>query len=160
MALHQDFDGLTLAGAGIAEAQPALKQVPDRELIHHQLRIATLGIADDEQAVVLLQLCQRLLHAGEGDVAGILLQEPVLLLHAGLKYLVPLRHGDGNQHDVSNLRHGLAEQAFQVVGGDEQILPADGGQMVVIAVGHDLAGIPEGAVDVKYQCRAFHGFPP
>ena len=51
--LHQGADGLSLAGAGVAEAQMAGDAAGQPQLGNAQLRIALLTVADDEQAVLL-----------------------------------------------------------------------------------------------------------
>ena len=153
---HQGLDGLALAGAGVAEAHPAAHQLPDAQLVHAQLRVAALGIADDEETVGLGQLLHGLPDPGVADLALVLKEIAVLGLHAPLHELVAFRLGDGGEEGVADLGHDLAEEGPQGLGVGAQVVQALGLQLDVVTLGNQGTGVPESAVNVKNQAFKFH----
>ena len=160
MRLHQPLDGLTLAGAGVSEAQMAGEQVPDAQFIHTQLGIAALTVADNEQPVLFCQLFQGFLHQRVADAALIFLQIAVFRIHAPFHQLIALGNGDGCKEGITDLGHHLAEEGtegFRVGAEMVQTLPAE---LDVVSFGHQGTGVPEGAVNIKNQTFKIHIMPP
>ena len=155
MPLHQTPDGLALAGAGVAEAHVPFEKTIQTQLRDTKLRIAALAVADDEEPVVLFQYFQSLLHLWVADAAGIVVQILVFRGHAPLHQRISLRHRDGGEENVADLRHHLPEEGLQPFGAGAQVVKALLAQLDVVALGHQCPGIPEGAVNIKNQTFEF-----
>ena len=112
MFLHQGADGLSLAGAGVAEAHVALDIGGQAQLVHAQLGIAALAVADDEQAVLFGKLCHGFHNTGIADLAFIFKEVVVLRLHAPLHEVIAVLGIDGGENHIGNFRHDLAEEGL------------------------------------------------
>ena len=126
------------------------------QLLDAQLRVALLTVADDEKPMLFGKLLQGFPDAGIADVAFIVVHVPVFLIHAPLHQFIPFRGGNGGENHVGNLRHDFAEQRPEQLGVYRQVGKPLLGKLNVVALGYQLPGIPQGAVNVKNQAFVAH----
>ena len=147
---------MPLAGAGITEAQMTLNVRGEPQLVHAQLRIAALAVADDEQAVFFRQGFHRFRHAWIADFTLVFKKVAVFRFHAPLHQVIAPEHRNGCQNGIGDLRHHLAEEGLQGFGIHCQVGKALSFQLDIIALGHQGTGVPQGAVNVKNQALVVH----
>ena len=130
----------------------------DAQLLHAQLRVALLAVADDEKPMGLMEGLQGLTDFWVADVAGILGQVPVLpdhaALHKGIADLLRLVR----EQRVGNFRHGFPEETLEPLRVHGVALHSLVPELEVEPLGHQGPGIPEGTVDIKDQ--AVQSSPP
>ena len=126
------------------------------QLLNAQLRITALGIAHDEQTVLLAQFGNGFLYPGIAEITFLSKEIVIFCLHAPVHDLVTLRAGNGLKNGIGDVSHNLAEEGEQIICGDEQVGKTLPLQLDVVTLRNLGTGIPEGSVDVKNQTFVFH----
>ena len=112
MFFHQLADGLSLAGAGVAEAQMTLDVGCQTQLVHAQFGVAALAVADDEEAVTPGQFLDGFQDARIADLALVFKEVLVFRIYAPLHEIVTVFGVDGGENHIGNFRHNLAEKGL------------------------------------------------
>ena len=147
---------MSLAGAGVTEAQMSPNQVGESQLFDTKLGITGLAVADDEQPVVFRQSFHGIPDAGIPNAAGVTLQIFVLHVHAPLHQGIALRGGNGREKNVGYLVHDLAEQGDKRFRLHRQMGQTFFCKLNVIPFRYQRPGVPQGAVNVKNQAFVLH----